>query len=128
MEYARICTVLLLLAHVASAQDDTKKKKADVRHVDIQVKVSTSDGKTLPAGATVEVSAQEEHCGTLNAKDITQTLDVNGLATFRDLPVCRVSVKVNLRQYLPVRKVVDLSTSCTSSICDVIALMLDPLA
>ena len=128
MKFAHICTVLLLVALGAGAQDDAKAKKPEVRRVDIQVKVSTSDGKPLPAGATVEVSAQEGQCGTLNSQDLTQTLDANGLATFRNLPACKVAVKVNLDQYLPVRKVVDLATFCTSSPCNVIAVVLDPLA
>ena len=113
---------LVFTASVANSQDDsgktkqTEKKKAETRKVDVQVNVSATDGKPLTAGLMVEISGQEPICGSLNSKEARETVDDKGRALFRDLPACRVTVKINSNQYLPVRKAIDLTgyRSCTA--------------
>jgi hypothetical protein len=136
---------LVLTASLAHSQDDpgktakpAEKKKPEAKKVMVQVKVTASDGKPLPAGLTVEISGQEAACGSLNSTDARTTVDEKGKGMFPDLPACKVTVKINLNQYLPVRRVVDLAgyKSCTTAApgkngaapgCEAVALVLDPL-
>ena len=141
--------LLVLTASVADSQDDsgkarqTDKKKSETRKVDVQVNVSARDDKRLPAGLRVEISGQETVCGSLNSNDAQAPVDDKGKAMFRDLPGCKVTVKINSNQYLPVRKAVDLAgyRSCAAAApvkgngedgpaqpaCEPILLVLDPL-
>jgi hypothetical protein len=106
------------------------------------VNVSSKDDKPLPAGLRVEISGQESVCGSLNSNDAKAPVDDKGKAMFRDLPGCKVTVKINSNQYLPVRKAVDLAgyRSCAAAApkehgedgppqapCEPILLVLDPL-
>jgi len=86
---------------------EVDKKKAS-KTVDVQVKVSTTEGKPLPAGSAVEVSGHESACGNLT--DLTAAVNDQGEATFRNLPPCKITVKVNLPQFMPAIKGVDLAT------------------
>ena len=120
-----------------------EKKAGESRRVDVQVKVSTPDKKPLPSGTTVEISGQETACGNLNSNDAHETVNENGEARFQNLPACKVSVKINLTQYMPLRKLIDLTTykSCSPAApaagkgetgpappgCDPVPLELEPL-
>lgn len=99
------------------------------RRVEVHVKAVAADGKPLPAGSMVEISGAETRCGRLSTSDARAMLDERGEAVLRDLPACKVAVKVNLVQYLPVRKVVDLSASrpCAGGggVCEEVSLVLD---
>jgi hypothetical protein len=140
--------LLVLTASATNRQDDSgkpkqiEKKKAETRRVDVQVKVTVTDGKPLPAGSMVEISGQETTCGSLNSNDAQATIDEKGVAMFRDLPACKVTVKINLDRYLPVRKPVDLTgyKSCVAAkpvkgnsetapvpACEAVLLVLEPL-
>jgi hypothetical protein len=129
--------LLVMTASMANPQDNSakskpaEKKKADPKKVDVLVKVSATDGKALPGGAVVEISGQETTCGSLNVSDAQSTLDEKGEALFRDIPACKVTVKINLNEYMPVRKAVDLSgyKTCVPArtACDAILLVLEPL-
>lgn len=102
--------------------------RADKR-VEVHVKVVTADAKPLPAGSMVEISGAETGCGRLNTSDARAMFDERGEAVLRDLPACKVAVKMNLAQYLPVRKVVDLGVSkpCAGGggTCEAVTLVLD---
>jgi hypothetical protein len=104
----------VLTAGVACPQDDPGNSKQKAKRVDVLVKVSTKDGRPLPPRSMVEISGQDPDCGSLNSNDAKATLDDKGEAIFRDLPACSVAVKINLSQYLPVRKIIDLR-SCTAA-------------
>jgi len=130
-------TLLLLMVAgtepVATAQANSAAGEQTARkdrRVQVHVKAVTTDGKALPSGSTVEISGTETACGPLSTNDARATLDDKGEAVLRDLPGCRVAVKVNLAQYLPVRKVVDLGASkpCAEGggACETVSLVLDP--
>lgn len=128
--------LLVMTGSVAYPQDDSdksnqsEKKKPEARKVDVKVKVSATDGKRLPANSVVEISGQESPCGNLNSNDARATVDDKGEAIFHGVPACKVSVKINLNEYLPVTKRVDLTDykSCAPQTpCEVVALVLEPV-
>jgi hypothetical protein len=115
-----IALAALLLAATALPQDEpappkpaenkkAAEKKAAPKKIDVRVKVSVEDGGELPPDLRVQVSGQEPACGGLNANDASAAVAENGEALFRDLPVCKVAVKLNANRFLPVRAAVDLA-------------------
>jgi hypothetical protein len=115
-----MCLALLVpIPSVAVTQSDsdksqqsedkkTEEKKADAKRIEVRVKVSAKDGKPLPSRTVVEISGKEKACGSLNSTDATAKIDEKGEATF-SLPVCRVTIKVNVDMYFPAIKQVDLA-------------------
>jgi hypothetical protein len=115
-----VCLSLItLVPSFAVSQTDSSKpqqsegskpeeKKAEAKKIEVHVKVSAKDGKPLPAKTIVEISGKEKACGSLNSNDETEAIDENGEATF-SLPVCKVTVKVNVALYIPAIKQVDLA-------------------
>ncbi len=137
------CTSSLYSQGGPEKSNQPEKKETETKKVDVQVKVSTMDKKPLPSGSMVEISGQETACGNLNASDARETVNENGEATFRNLPACKVSVKMNLTRYLPLRKLIDLAgykscapgpsargngeTGTTPPACSPVSLELEPL-
>jgi hypothetical protein len=144
--------LLVFAASVAYPQDEpgeakqTDKKKAETRKVEVHVKVAAKDGRPIPSRSTVEISGREAPCGTLSSNDARETVDDKGEATFQNLPACKVTVKMNLNEFMPVRVLVDLtgSKSCAAAppptpakekgepgppqpACETVSLVLDPL-
>lgn len=83
-------------------------KKAEAKKIEVHVRVSAKDGKPLPPKTVVEISGKEKACGSLNSRDETETIDEKGEAKF-SLPVCKITVKVNVALYIPAIKQVDLA-------------------
>jgi hypothetical protein len=116
----RTCLALLVfIPSVAVPQTDldrsqqnegkkTEEKKTDAKKIEVHVKVSTKDGKPLPPKTSVEISGKEKACGSLNSNDATAIIDEKGEAIF-SLPVCKVTVKVNVTLYIPAMKPIDLA-------------------
>jgi hypothetical protein len=91
-----------------SKSDQAEKGRAENKKVDVKVRVSANDGTPIPAGSVVEISGQESTCGKLSSDDLRASINESGEVMFRDLPACKVTVKINLSQYKPGRKEVDL--------------------
>ena len=103
--------LLFLTVGVAVSQDSSSKADENkTKLIEVRVQVSTQDGKTLPANSMVEISGQEKACGSsLNSNDARTAINQQGEAIFREVPVCKVTVKLNLNLYVPFRKVLDLA-------------------
>jgi hypothetical protein len=91
-----------------SEGNKTEEKKAEGKKIEVHVKVSAKDGKPLPPKTMVEISGKEKACGSLNSNDETEAIDEEGEATF-SLPVCKITVKVNVALYIPAIKQIDLA-------------------
>jgi hypothetical protein len=92
-----------------SGSKKTEEKKADAKRIEVHVKVSAQDGEPLPPKTLLEISGKEKACGSLNSTDATAMIDEKGEATF-NLPVCKVTVKINVALYIPAIKQVDLAS------------------
>lgn len=111
-----ICCLLPLLTALAAArasQDAEKKteeKKSSSKSIDVRLKVSVRGDGTLPPNTKAEISGQEPACGALGSADATAIIDEHGNAVFMGLPVCKVTIKVSAKSYLPWRTTTDLAS------------------
>ena len=87
----------------------TVDRPAEVAKIEVRIKVTTTDGRPLPANSKVEISGQEPACGVLSSNDQFATIDAHGEAVFRDIPACKVTIKINVSLYVFLRKAVDLA-------------------
>jgi len=85
------------------------ERPAEVAKIDVHIKVTTTDGRPLPPNSKVEISGQEAACGVLSSNDQFATIDARGEAVFRDIPACKVTIKINISLYVFLRKAVDLA-------------------
>src|SRR5262245_54221518 len=83
---------LLLMAASAAAQGESKK--AEVKKIEVRVKVSGADGEQIPARTKVRISGRDEACGALRQQDAEALTDQSGVAVFSAVPVCKVTVRV----------------------------------
>jgi len=90
-------------------ESKTVAKATQVAKVEVRIQVTTMDGKSLPPNSKVEISGQEEACGVLSSRDEFATIDARGEAVFRDIPACKVTIKINVSLYVFLRKAVDLA-------------------
>ena len=86
-----------------------EEKKTAPKRVEVRFKVSVEDGGELPPSTRVEISGQEQACGSLNANDVSSAVDENGQAVFKSLPVRKIAVKINANLFLPLRIAIDLA-------------------
>ena len=107
------CLLPLLTAFAAPAfqagDKKTEEKKSSPKSVDVHLKVSVKGDGTLPPNTKAEISGQEPACGALSSTDETAIIDEHGDAVFTGLPVCKVTIKVSVKSYLPWRATTDLA-------------------
>ena len=114
-----------LATSVVASQDKTSKpqqgdgktaeakkaneKKSELKGVEVHFKVSVEESGDLPPNTKIEISGREAACGSLQTDDAVSTINEKGEAGFKDLPACKVTVKVNQTGYLPWRQTFDLA-------------------
>ena len=112
--------MLVLTAAPALSQDsiDVPGPQVDTRttpeseapKIEVHIQVSTMDGRSLPANSKVEISGREKSCGVLGDNDAFATISAHGEAIFKEIPACKVTIKINVNRYVTLRKEVDLAT------------------
>jgi hypothetical protein len=113
----------ILVAAGGIAQQDTKapppgqkapapepKKAAAPKKIDARFKVLVEEGGERPQNLRIEISGQESACGSLTTVGTSAAVDEHGEALFKDLPVCKITVKINANRFLPLRLPFDLAT------------------
>jgi hypothetical protein len=100
------------LSAPASQETDkkTEQKTSPSKSIDVRLKVSVRGDGTIPPNNKAEISGQEPACGALNSNDATAIIDEHGDAFFTGVPVCKVTIKVNVKSYIPSRTTTDLAT------------------
>ena len=84
--------------------------ESEAAKIEVHIQVSTMDGKPLPLNSKVEISGREKSCGVLGSNDAFATISAHGEAIFKEIPACKVTIKINVNLYVTLRKEVDLAT------------------
>jgi hypothetical protein len=99
---------LSILAVLPSAAQDSpppENKPAEGRKAGMIVVVTTDDHKDLPASSKVQITFRDRTCGSVFGGSDKDAPIVDGKARFEDLPVCPISIKVDVPGYLNPSKV-----------------------
>ncbi len=93
----------------ATKKDDTKKSgpgRSGGSRITVHIKLTAEGATTLPQGSFIEMKGDEQRCAALDRKS---DLDAQGNVQFRDLPVCKVVLKIFVTGFETQKAPVDLS-------------------
>lgn len=102
---AGLALAMLIVLPLGAQDSPPEAKAADAKKSNLTVVVKTDDQKDLPAGSKVQITFRDRTCGSLFGGEDRNEIIVKGKARFEGLPVCPISIKVDVPGYLNPPKV-----------------------